>query len=70
MVRVENLGLGWVSILDEKEVKMILNVFLENELIVYLCIGYVIEFIECFLLEIINWEKCKFKELIIYYDGY
>ena len=26
MARAENLGLGWVSILDEKEVKMILNV--------------------------------------------
>lgn len=70
MVRVENIGLGWVSILDEEEVKIIFNVFWENELIVYLCIGYVIEFIECFLLEIFNWEKCKLKEMVIYCDNY
>ncbi|MDT9342399.1 5,6-dimethylbenzimidazole synthase [Trichodesmium erythraeum 21-75] len=70
MARAENLGLGWVSILDEKEVKMILNAPLENELIAYLCIGYVTEFTERPLLEITNWEKRKLKESIIYYDGY
>ncbi len=70
MARAENIGVGWVSILDEEEVKTILNAPPENELIAYLCIGYVTEFTERPLLEIANWEKRKLKEAIIYYDGY
>ncbi|OZH54065.1 oxidoreductase [Hydrocoleum sp. CS-953] len=70
MARAENIGVGWVSILDEKEVKTILNAPPENELIAYLCLGYVTEFKERPLLEIVNWEKRKSKEAVIYYDGY
>ena len=70
MARAENIGLGWVSILDEKEVKTILNAPPENELIAYLCIGYVTEFTERPLLEIANWEKRKLKEAVIYYNSY
>lgn len=70
MARAENIGLGWVSILDEKEVKTILNAPPENELIAYLCLGYVTEFTERPLLEIVNWEKRKLKEAVIYYDSY
>ncbi len=70
MARAENIGLGWVSILDEKEVKTILNAPPENELIAYLCIGYVTEFTERPLLEIVNWEKRKLKEAVIYYNSY
>ncbi len=70
MARAENIGLGWVSILDEKEVKTILNSPQENELIAYLCIGYVTEFTASPLLEITHWEKRKLKEAVIYYDSY
>lgn len=41
MARTENLGVGWVSILDEEKVKNILNAPIENELVAYLCLGYV-----------------------------
>lgn len=70
MARAENIGLGWVSILDEEEVKIILNAPRENELIAYLCIGYVTEFTERPLLETLNWEKRKLKETVIYCDNY
>ncbi|NEN93070.1 MULTISPECIES: 5,6-dimethylbenzimidazole synthase [unclassified Okeania] len=70
MARAENIGVGWVSILDEKEVKIILNAPPENELIAYLCIGYVTEFTERPLLEIANWEKRKSKAAVIYYNSY
>ena len=62
--------MGWVSILDEEEVKTILNAPRENELIAYLCIGYVTEFTERPLLETLNWEKRKLKETVIYCDNY
>ncbi|NES92780.1 MULTISPECIES: 5,6-dimethylbenzimidazole synthase [Okeania] len=70
MARAENIGLGWVSVLDEEEVKTILNAPPENELIAYLCIGYVTEFTERPQLEIANWEKCKSKAEVIYYNSY
>ncbi|NES66694.1 MAG: 5,6-dimethylbenzimidazole synthase [Okeania sp. SIO2D1] len=70
MARAENIGLGWVSILDEKEVKTILNAPPENELIAYLCLGYVTEFTERPLLETANWEKRKSKAAVIYYNSY
>lgn len=70
MARAENIGLCWVSILDEKQVKTILNAPLENQLIAYLCIGYVTEFTERPQLEISNWEKRKSKEAVVYYDSY
>ena len=70
MARAENIGLCWVSILDEEQVKTILNAPPENQLIAYLCIGYVTEFTERPQLEIANWEKRKSKEAVIYYDSY
>lgn len=70
MARAENIGLCWVSILDEEQVKTILNAPSENQLIAYLCIGYVTEFAERPQLEIANWEKYKSKEAVVYYDRY
>ena len=70
MARAENLGVCWVSILDEEEVKRILNAPPQNELIAYLCIGYVKEFTERPELETANWETLKSKESLIYYDSY
>ena len=38
--RTMNIGVGWVSILDDKEINRILNVEPEWQLTAYLCIGY------------------------------
>ena len=70
MARAENIGVCWVSILNEAQVKQILNAPLENELVAYLCLGYVTEFTERPQLEIANWETRKSKESVIHYDSY
>jgi nicotinate-nucleotide--dimethylbenzimidazole phosphoribosyltransferase len=66
MARALNVGIGWVSILDPEKVKIILNAPQENQLVAYLCVGYVKEFLEKPELEILKWEKRKVtKEIII-----
>ena len=42
--RAENLGVGWVSIMDKKSLKNILNIPDNIEAIAYLCIGHVSHF--------------------------
>ncbi|NER95195.1 MAG: 5,6-dimethylbenzimidazole synthase [Symploca sp. SIO1B1] len=70
MARAENIGVCWVSILDEEQVKQILNAPVENELVAYLCLGYVKEFTDRPQLELANWERRKSQESLIYYDSY
>ena len=55
MARALNIGIGWVSILDSESVKKTLNAPEENQLIAYLCVGYVDEFIDKPELEVLNW---------------
>lgn len=42
--RVENIGVGWVSIIDNKDLVEILNLPSSVQPIAYLCLGYVKEF--------------------------
>ena len=44
MSRAMNIGLGWVSIINPKQVKSVLNAPDNHKLVAYLCIGYVKEF--------------------------
>lgn len=60
-----NLGLGWVSILDPKKVKTILNAPKDNQLVAYLCVGYVDKFLQQPELETLKWEKRKEKESVV-----
>ena len=46
MARAMNIGVGWVSIVDPQQVKSALNADQDAELIGYLCIGYVTEFLD------------------------
>ncbi|MDQ6703248.1 MAG: 5,6-dimethylbenzimidazole synthase [Pseudomonadota bacterium] len=41
--RAENLGVGWVSILDPKEISSALDVPTQWKLIAYLCVGFPLE---------------------------
>ena len=68
MARAMNIGLGWVSIIDPEAVKGILKSSPENKLIAYLCIGYVDEFLESPELEMLDWEKRKELQSVVYYD--
>ena len=59
MARALNVGLGWVSILDPKKIKTILNAPEDRQLIGYLCLGHVDKFYENPELERLQWEKRK-----------
>jgi len=59
MARALNIGIGWVSILDEKKVLQTLKVSPKTELIAYLCVGYVDIFYEESELKTLGWEEHK-----------
>jgi 5,6-dimethylbenzimidazole synthase len=66
--RALNIGMCWVSILNEENVKKILNAPAENQLIAYLCVGYVDKFLAQPELEALKWEKRK--ENVIFFNQY
>lgn len=70
MARAMNIGIGWVSILDENKVKDILNAPAKNKLVAYLCVGHVDKFLDNPELETLNWEKRKPLDSVIYQDTY
>lgn len=70
MARALNLGMGWVSIVDPDKVKKILNAPEENQLVAYLCLGYVDKFLSKPELEMRQWEKRKLKDKVIFYNKY
>ena len=70
MARALNIGIGWVSLINPKKVKSILNAPPKNQLIAYLCIGCVSEFLSQPELEIIGWEKKKILQNVIFYNKY
>ncbi|QOP45698.1 5,6-dimethylbenzimidazole synthase [Sulfurimonas paralvinellae] len=65
MARSLNIGLGWVSILDEKEVLNTIDAPKNTKLIAYLCLGFVREFLDEPELKTLSWENEKsFKECV------
>ena len=70
MARTLNIGMGWVSILNEQIVKTILNAPAKNKLIAYLCLEYVDEFYKFPELETLKWEKRKNLQDAIIQNGY
>jgi len=70
MARALNIGLGWVSIVDPMKVKAALNAPAENQLVAYLCLGYVDYFYESPELERKRWEKRKPLSDLIFDEGY
>jgi cob(II)yrinic acid a,c-diamide reductase len=70
MARALNVGMGWVSILDPVKVKEILNAPKENQLVAYLCLGNVEEFLEQPELEILKWENRKLLDEVIIHEKY
>lgn len=70
MARALNIGVGWVSILDAEKVKQILHAPADNKLVAYLCVGYTNGFYTQPELEILQWEKRKMKEAVVFKEGY
>jgi len=55
--RAENIGCGWVSILDTDELKNVLGIPAEMVIVAYLCLGYVGEFKTQPELAELGWEQ-------------
>ncbi len=55
--RAEEIGVGWVSILQPEKLKEILGIPSHVTVVAYLCLGYVREFPEKPMLEETGWEK-------------
>ena len=70
MARALNIGIGWVSLINPRKIKRILNAPAENQLVAYLCIGHVVEFLEKPELEIIKWESRKLMNNVIINNKY
>ena len=65
MARTLDIGMGWVSILNEEAVLQELNVPQSKKLIAYLCLGYVKKFASEPELKSLQWEReKKIKELL------
>ena len=68
--RAEGIGVGWVSILSNEDLKKILLIPPHVNLIAYLCLGYVTEFADKPDLEKADWlPRLKLKE-VIYYENW
>lgn len=66
MARSLNIGMGWVSIIDPNKVKSAVNAPKDSELIAYLCLGYVTEFLDEPELKIKKWEQEKQKQDLVF----
>jgi len=69
MARTLNIGLGWVSNLNEKKVLKDLDANENSQLIAYLCIGYVDKFYEESELKTLGWKKEKHLNECVIYKG-
>jgi len=66
MARSLNIGVGWVSIVDPEKVKTAVKAPQKSELVAYLCVGYVSEFLDEPELKTAKWQKEKLKAEVIF----
>jgi len=67
MARSLNIGIGWVSILDETKVLQSIQAKPNTQLIAYLCVGYVDQFYKESELKTLGWEREKLlKECVVF----
>jgi 5,6-dimethylbenzimidazole synthase len=59
MARALNIGIGWVSILNEERLLKTIKAPPQSQLIAYLCVGYVDKFYEESELKTLGWEREK-----------
>ncbi len=68
--RAEGIGVGWVSILSNQDLRSILGLPETVEPVAYLCMGYVSEFASRPELETSGWEKREEMQRILHFDHY
>ena len=66
--RAENVGVGWVSIIQKEKLSELLELPENIVPVAYLCVGYVSEFLKKPELELAQWEKRLQLEELIYAD--
>jgi len=66
--RAENLGVGWVSIIEDDILRYALGIPEEIEIIAYLCIGYVSQFKDKPELESAGWLPRRSVDKAIHYN--
>jgi|TARA_B110000483_G_scaffold222354_1_gene279260 5,6-dimethylbenzimidazole synthase len=55
--RAENIGVGWVSIMDKQKLKTLLKIPKRIEVVAYLCIGHVSHFYDEPELQVNGWQS-------------
>jgi 5,6-dimethylbenzimidazole synthase len=66
--RVEGVGVGWVSIVDNDKLADILNIPRGVVPVAYLCVGYPVEFPPIPELELLGWRERLFLEDLVFTD--
>lgn len=70
MARALNVGVGWVSIVDPEKVKQAVNAPASSQLIGYLCVGYVSEFLSEPELKQLAWQQQKQQQEVVFYNKF
>jgi 5,6-dimethylbenzimidazole synthase len=68
--RAENLGVGWVSILDYNALREVLGIPPEIQPIAYLCVGSVTHFYAKPELEVAGWRQRLPLHDLVWFDGW
>lgn len=68
--RAENVGVGWVSIIEKSTLSALLNLPDGVVPVAYLCVGYVSEFLKKPELELAHWEKRAQLNDMIFTDSW
>ncbi len=68
--RAEGVGVGWVSILKQPQLRQILQVPHHVIPVAYLCLGYPVEFPEEPVLQAAGWRDRMELEGLVHYDGW
>ncbi len=66
--RAENIGVGWVSILKQEEIRAIFEIPSHITFVAYLCLGYVTHFPDTPDLERAGWGRRLPLEDFVYFD--
>ena len=64
--RAEGIGLGWVSIFHDADLRSFLEIPTHVEIVAYLCVGYVDQLYDRPELEIKGWNKRTPLDDVIY----
>jgi 5,6-dimethylbenzimidazole synthase len=68
--RAEGVGVGWVSIIDNRELSSLLELPKHVVPLAYLCVGYPEEFPATPMLETVGWRKRLPVDELVFYDRY